>query len=261
MPSRYVAGVWARKYRGLSESDRNNVNQLTNARFRAATNVHRKLDPKRDRALCDEWLRLRDEVMQEGARSGFRGELFMGLPSPQQVINGVGNGLSMAATAVETIARAADTPWMDVALGELRRGVAVKAGKEAHPRIMMYSRTCPHLYGNQKQRDYMADRGDEGFKWCSTFVNWCMKEVGIPGTKNALATSWLKWGRRITKPEVGAVVVIKTKSWNHVAFVSQVTPTLKMLGGNQKPERGRGPQCVSYQRIYKSQVAGYRMPF
>ncbi len=69
MPSRYVAGVWARKYRGLSESDRNNVNQLTNARFRAATNVHRKLDPKRDRALCDEWLRLRDEVMQEGARS------------------------------------------------------------------------------------------------------------------------------------------------------------------------------------------------
>lgn len=77
MPSRYVAGVWARKYRGLSESDRNNVNQTTNARFRAATNV---LDPKRDRALCDEWLRLRDEVMQEGARS----DAFLAKPDSKQ---------------------------------------------------------------------------------------------------------------------------------------------------------------------------------
>ena len=260
MATQYVAGVWARKYRKLAPRERQLVNEQTNQMFRERTKVFRKLDPRHDRELCDRWLQFRDIVMEQNARSGYRGEGFLGLPLAKQVFDGVGRGVQVVEDVVESIARAANTPWMDVAKEELRRGVAVVKGKEAHPRIIMYAQTCPHLFSTENKRKYMENNGDEGFKWCSAFVNWCLSEVGIVGTRHALAMSWLKWGKTIEQPQHGAIVILKTKSWNHVAFVENVGGTFKMLGGNQKPEHGKGPQCVSYQKIIPSQVVGYRLP-
>ena len=260
MPSKYIAGIWAQKYRRLTGTARDEVNQVTNRLFQAKTKVLRKLDPKRDRALCDEWLRIRDQVMQQRERSGQSNAWYADLPFATEIASDIRQGWNMATRAVESLTRDMDSPWIDIALKERQRGVAVKAGKQAHPRIMMYSRMCPHLYGTANQKKYMASNGDEGFKWCSAFVNWCFNEVGIRGTNNARALSWLTWGKPIHKPQHGAVVVLKTKSWNHVAFVTEASGGFKMLGGNQKPEKGKGPQCVSYQRIIASQVVGYRVP-
>lgn len=256
MSNRYVAGTWSKQYGRLTNGDRQAVNQATNLLFQEKTKVFRKLNPAHDRSLCDEWLRLRDQVMQDRAQNHDHDHDHW----LQSMTHRVTNGVQLASHAMETYVQNITTPWMEIARQELRRGVAVKPGKEAHPRIMMYSRTCPHLYAKSSQRRYMNRKGDEGFKWCSAFVNWCLKEVGISGTRNALALSWLNWGKPISKPQQGAIVILKTKSWNHVAFATEQGGRWKMLGGNQKPEHGKGEQCVSYQRIIPSQVVGYRMP-
>ncbi|WP_144972116.1 hypothetical protein [Bremerella volcania] len=74
----------------------------------------------------------------------------------------------------------------------------------------------------------MKRKGDEGFQWCGAFVNWSLAQTGIEGTRDAL--------------------------------LDEVDGQFKMLGGNQKPEHGKGPRCVSYPRINLSSVAAYRMP-
>ena len=45
--------------------------------------------------------------------------------------------------------------------------------------------------------------------WCSAFVNWCVRQSGITGTRSATARSWLHWhqGEKLDQPRVGAVIV------------------------------------------------------
>jgi hypothetical protein len=59
------------------------------------------------------------------------------LSLPNDIATGVGRGVKVAAHFVETIVQEVDTPWIEVARNELRRGVAVVPGKEAHPGIML----------------------------------------------------------------------------------------------------------------------------
>jgi uncharacterized protein (TIGR02594 family) len=103
--------------------------------------------------------------------------------------------------------------------------------------------------------------------WCSSFVNWVMKQAGYRGTNSALAKSWLDWGLAIESPRAGAVVVIKKKgaasdvatgssTGFHVAFFVSVSPAyIRLLGGNQ------GDQ-VRYSNFYLKgyDIKGYRWP-
>jgi uncharacterized protein (TIGR02594 family) len=103
--------------------------------------------------------------------------------------------------------------------------------------------------------------------WCSSFVNWVMKQAGYRGTNSALAKSWLSWGQSFEHPREGAIVVIKKKGASsdsatgsstgfHVAFyVSSSQAHIRLLGGNQ------GDQ-VKYSNFSLNgyEVKGYRWP-
>ncbi len=103
--------------------------------------------------------------------------------------------------------------------------------------------------------------------WCSSFVNWVMKQAGYRGTNSALAKSWLDWGLATESPREGAVVVIKKKgaasdvatgssTGFHVAFFVSASPAyIRLLGGNQ------GDQ-VRYSNFYLKgyDIKGYRWP-
>ena len=68
--SPYTPGVESQRYRNLPESERKQVNQDVDRRFREETGVARTLDwnkPK-DRPLLRHWLRIRDSVMRERQR-------------------------------------------------------------------------------------------------------------------------------------------------------------------------------------------------
>lgn len=119
--------------------------------------------------------------------------------------------------------------WLEIARKEI--GVKETPGPKATSRIVEYLTVTPLAEGGQSDET----------AWCSSFVNWVMKQAGIRGTGSAAAKSWLTWGEsRSHRP--GAVVVIKrivgrspvTTSGYHVGFfVSGNGTTITLLGGNQ----------------------------
>ena len=85
-------------------------------------------------------------------------------------------------------------PWMEWAF--LALGYGVKKGKD-RPVIYDFLR-----YAGRN------NAGDET-PWCSAFVNYCMEQAGIRGTRKANARSWLDWGdMSLRSPQLGCVVIL-----------------------------------------------------
>lgn len=133
--------------------------------------------------------------------------------------------------------------WMLIAEGEL--GTSEIIGKKHNKKILEY------------QKSTSLQASDDETPWCSAFVNWVMKQSGIPGTNLANARSWLNWGTAIKEPKIGCVVVLKrgNSAWQgHVGFfVGQREGFLKILGGNQGNK-------VSIQEYPKNSLLGFRWP-
>lgn len=133
------------------------------------------------------------------------------------------------------------TPWLEIAKKEL--GQKEISGSSDNARIVEY-----HSATTLKATD------DET-PWCSSFVSWCLEKSGIVSTKNAWARSYLNWGKKITDPVEGCVVVFsRGDSSGHVAFfIKDHGNEIEVLGGNQSNK-------VCYDRYPKSRLLGYRMP-
>ncbi len=115
-------------------------------------------------------------------------------------------------------------PWLSVATAEF--GVAQYPAGQSNPRITEYHK-------GTNLRGY-----DDKAAWCSSFVNWCLAQVGIAGTGSALARSWLEWGQALAEPVPGCLVVIyrdDPSSWKgHVGFyLRSDAQHIYLLGGNQ----------------------------
>ena len=85
-------------------------------------------------------------------------------------------------------------PWMTVAAAEV--GVQTFPPGQSNPRITAY-------HANTNISGY-----DDKASWCSSFVNWSLEQVGIAGTRSALARSWLEWGEPLDAPVRGCIVVL-----------------------------------------------------
>lgn len=97
---------------------------------------------------------------------------------------------------------------------------------------------------------------DDETPWCSSFMNWCMQKAGGQGTKNAMARSWLGWGKLISEPKEGDTVIFSSPmrgpQAGHVAFfVKDKGSMVEVLGGNQSNR-------VSITDYPKALVLGYR---
>lgn len=140
---------------------------------------------------------------------------------------------------------AAGFRWFAIAQGEI--GVKEFPGNADNPRIVEYHRTTT-LDRNLASNDETS--------WCSSFVNWCIERAGLEGTDSAMARSWLQWGRAISIPQPGAIVVLSRGNppSGHVGFfVSETSTHLRMLGGNQS-------DAVNIMSFPKSRLLGYRLP-
>ena len=121
------------------------------------------------------------------------------------------------------------TPWMKIAKGEI--GQEEIPGNSHNPRIISYHATTS-----------LKASTDET-PWCSSFVNWVMKEAGIKGTNSAAAISWVQWGKA-SPAKQGSIVILNSSksqnsslsySGNHVGFLVKETSThYHILGGNQR---------------------------
>lgn len=103
-----------------------------------------------------------------------------------------------------------------------------------------------------------AIRDDES-PWCAAFVGGVLEECGIASSRSAAARSYLKWGRKLSKPAVGAVAVFWRGSptgWSgHVGFVAgrDASGNLMILGGNQG-------DMVSVKPFSGARVLGFYWP-
>ena len=134
--------------------------------------------------------------------------------------------------------------WMLVAASE--QGVRTAPPGQSNPRITAY-----HAGTNIAGYDDKA-------AWCSSFVNWTLAQVGIPGTGSALARSWLDWGQPLDAPVPGCIVVLTRDTppgWTgHVGFYLRTeSEQVLLLGGNQL-------DCVCENSYPLASVLGYRWP-
>jgi len=133
---------------------------------------------------------------------------------------------------------------MVIAKGEL--GTAQYPIGQSNPRITQY-------HGETNICGY-----DDKASWCSSFVNWCFDQVGITGTRSALARSWLDWGEELDAPIQGCVAVLyrdDPRSWKgHVGFYLHHDEShVHLLGGNQLEQ-------VREHFYPVGSVLGYRWP-
>ena len=135
--------------------------------------------------------------------------------------------------------------WYLIAKKEMAEGVKEIRGSEHNPRVLEY-----HSATSLKATD------DET-PWCSSFVNWCVKQAGLKGTNSAAARSWLNWGAELDSPKEGCIVVLSrgNNPWQgHVGFFVDVREgKILILGGNQSNE-------VNISYYSGSRLLSYRWP-
>jgi uncharacterized protein (TIGR02594 family) len=142
-------------------------------------------------------------------------------------------------------ADAASTPrWLTIAFAEL--GQTEVQGEKDNPRILEYldAVSLPE-----------SMRHDET-PWTSAFANWAFSQAGVKGTKSANPAAWLKWGRELSEPKLGALVLLK-RSGQPVGtacfFLSQTSESIVCLGGNFR-------NSVSITAAPRDSLLGYRWP-
>ncbi len=140
-----------------------------------------------------------------------------------------------------TLSDGGSTPWMTAAEGQL--GVTEIAGSIHNPNVIGYHATT----GGFK---------DDETPWCSSFVNWSIKQAGIKGTNSARALSWSGWGQSLSNPAYGSIAIFDYGSGKgHVGFVVGVNSSgsIVLLGGNQS-------NMVRYSAFSPSSISGYAYP-
>lgn len=97
---------------------------------------------------------------------------------------------------------------------------------------------------------------DDETPWCATFVSAVFEEVSIQSMRSAWARSYMKFGRSLSGPAVGCVVVFERgPTSGHVGFVvgRDKNNNILVLGGNQG-------DMVKISAFPTSRVLGYRWP-
>lgn len=99
--------------------------------------------------------------------------------------------------------------------------------------------------------------------WCGTFVAHVMTHCGYALTsrlnsRNIIAVramAWLDWGRILSGPRPGCILVFERKGGGHVGFyVGEDSTSYHVLGGNQG-------NAVSIMRLAKGRCVGMRWPY
>ncbi|WGR95151.1 TIGR02594 family protein [Bradyrhizobium sp. ISRA443] len=86
--------------------------------------------------------------------------------------------------------------------------------------------------------------------WCARFMNMVLKESGYRGTGSDMASSFAKYGQRVSGPQVGAIAVMSRRGGGHVGIITGIDAKGNpiMISGNNGNRVREAP--VSRGRIY-----------
>lgn len=96
---------------------------------------------------------------------------------------------------------------------------------------------------------------DDETPWCAGFAGFVLESVGIASTRSGMARSYERWGVKLEKPAVGALVTFKRAGGGHVGFVTgrDAAGNIMVLGANQA-------DAVNIKPFAASRVTGYWWP-
>jgi uncharacterized protein (TIGR02594 family) len=91
---------------------------------------------------------------------------------------------------------------------------------------------------------------DRGSLWCARFMNMVLQHTGYRGTGSDMASSFAKYGERVSGPQVGAIAVMSRRGGGHVGIITGVDAKGNpiMISGNSGHRVREAP--VSRGRIY-----------
>ncbi|MGN1285913.1 MAG: TIGR02594 family protein [Bradyrhizobium sp.] len=86
--------------------------------------------------------------------------------------------------------------------------------------------------------------------WCARFMNMVLQQTGHRGTGSDMASSFAKYGTRVSGPQVGAIAVMGRRGGGHVGIITGVDAKGNpiMISGNSSHRVREVP--VSPGRIY-----------
>ncbi|MBI5129962.1 MAG: TIGR02594 family protein [Rhodopseudomonas palustris] len=92
--------------------------------------------------------------------------------------------------------------------------------------------------------------------WCARFMNMVLERSGHRGTGSDMASSFARYGQRLSGPQVGAIAVMsRGKRGGHVGIVSGIDPN-----GNPIVVSGNHNRRVAESVYSKSRIYAYVMP-
>ncbi|MEJ1158012.1 TIGR02594 family protein [Prosthecomicrobium sp. N25] len=135
-------------------------------------------------------------------------------------------------------------PWHDRLSAEL--GLAEIPGPGSRPRILEMAAAVARSHPRLEW--IAAFYEDDDIPWCGLAVAWAMVASGLtPPLPNPLsARAWAEWGRPLSTPVPGAVLVFARQGGGHVGlYEGEDKARYLVLGGNQGNRVGRDPVARS----------------
>lgn len=93
-----------------------------------------------------------------------------------------------------------------------------------------------------------------GSLWCGAFMDLVLRRTGHPGGGN-LASGYLRYGTRVSGPQVGAIAVMPRRGGGHVGVVSGIDPN-----GNPIIVSGNHNRTVAESVYPRSRITAYVVP-
>ena len=86
--------------------------------------------------------------------------------------------------------------------------------------------------------------------WCARFMNMVLQQSGYRGTGSDMASSFARYGQRVSGPQVGAIAVMGRRGGGHVGIITGIDAQGNpiMISGNNGNRVREAP--VSRGRIY-----------
>lgn len=104
-----------------------------------------------------------------------------------------------------------------------------------------------HLGGNPTGR---------GSLWCARFMNMVLQHSGYRGTGSDMASSFAKYGQRVSGPQVGAIAVMsRGRRGGHVGIITGIDAK-----GNPIVVSGNNGNRVREAPVSRGRIYAYVMP-
>ncbi|WP_298377991.1 TIGR02594 family protein [uncultured Bradyrhizobium sp.] len=96
---------------------------------------------------------------------------------------------------------------------------------------------------------------DRSSLWCARFMNMVLQQTGHRGTGSDMASSFAKYGTRVSGPQVGAIAVMGRRGGGHVGIITGVDAK-----GNPIMISGNSGHRVRETPVSRGRIYAYVMP-